>query len=330
MNIYSRRQALSGTAALLWGGLQTSNTFAQQAYPSHTIRLLVPFGPGGSTDLLARIVSVPLAERLGQAVVVENRPGAGGNIAADLVAKAPPDGYTIVMGSIGTHATNSLIYTNMPFDPVKDFAPIAMVGVATLVLVVHPSLDAHNVKELIALLKANPEKYSYASGGVGASQHLAAEMFKFKAGVSMQHVPYKGSAGALADLLSGRVPIMFADLPLVLAHIRSGSLRALGVADPQRSPLLPEVPTIAEAGVPGYTATAWYGLFAPAKTPVSVLKRLDTEIEVILKKPAIRKSISELGATPGGPAGAKFREFQASEITRWREVIKSAHIKMNG
>lgn len=245
------------------------------------------------------------------------------------MAKAAPDGHTLVMGSIGTHATNALIYSSMPYDPVRDFAPVALVGSATLVLVVHPSLPARNVLEMVELLKSRPKEFSYASGGIGASQHLAGEMFKYTTRTSMQHVPYKGSAGALADLLSGRVPIMFADLPLVLQHIQSGALRALAVADPERSPVLPDVGTVAQSGVPGYTATAWYGLFAPAKTPEAALQRLQAEVVEILKLPEVRKVMTELGAKPGGLAGAELRRFQESEIQRWRDVVRVAHIRMD-
>ena len=329
MSGLSRRAAILRTLASLAAGAQFTGAARAQGFPSRPLRLIVPFAPGGSTDLLARIVAAPLSDRLKEPVVVENRSGAGGNIGADLVAKSAPDGHTLVMGSIGTHATNALIYASMPYDPVRDFAPIALVGVATLVLVVHPSFPAHNVGELIQVLKSQPRKFSYASGGIGASQHLAAEMFKYTTHTSMQHVPYKGSAGAMADLLSGRVPIMFADLPLVLQHIQGGTLRALGVCDPERSPALPEVPTVSEAGVPGYTATAWYGLFAPAKTPEPALQRLQHEVVDILKLPRVGKAIADLGAKPGGPVGAQLRQFQEAEIQRWREVVRVAQIKMD-
>lgn len=299
-----------------------------QAFPARTVRILVPFAPGGSTDLLARLVAKPLGERLGQTVVVENRPGAGGNIAADVVAKSPPDGHTLVMGSIGTHATNGLIYASMPYDAVRDFAPVTLVGAATLVLVVHPSLPAHTVSELVDLLREKPGEYSYASGGIAASQHLAGEMFKYATKTQMQHVPYKGSANALQDLLGGRVPIMFADLPLVLQHIQGGRLRALGVADPEPSPTLPNVPTVAQAGVPNYTATAWYGLFAPARTPEPALSRLQSDVSEIVKLPNVRKAMLDMGAKPSGISGMELRRFQESEIARWRDVIREASIRM--
>jgi tripartite-type tricarboxylate transporter receptor subunit TctC len=238
--------SLAAASTVAWFGAA-----AAQEFPSRPFKIIVPFAPGGSTDVLARMVGKHLGERTKQPVVIENRPGAGGNVGADAVAKSAPDGYTLVMGSIGTHATNGLMYATMPYDALRDFAPVALVGRVTLVLVVHPTLPARSVGELVELLRSKPNEYSYASGGIGASQHLAAELFKFQTKSGMQHVPYKGSAGALADLLAGRVPVMFADLPLVLQHIQSGSLRALAVADTERSPVLPDVPTVAQT-VPGY------------------------------------------------------------------------------
>lgn len=329
MNGITRRVAILRGLAAAAAGSATWLPASAQAFPGKPLKIIVPFGPGGSTDLLSRLVAKPLSERLGQAVVVENRAGAGGNIGADAVAKAAPDGHSLVMGSIGTHATNALIYASMPYDAVRDFAPIALVGAATLVLVVHPSLPAKNVRELVDLLKARPNELSYASGGVGASQHLAGELFKHLTRTSMQHVPYKGSAGALSDLLGGRVPIMFADLPLVLSHIQAGNLRALAVADAEPSPALPGVAPVAQSGVPGYEATAWYALFAPARTPEPVLQRLRTEVTEIIKLPEVRKAMLELGAKPGGLAGADLRKFQQAEIHRWREVVREANIRMD-
>ena len=329
MSDISRRAAiLRGLAAFAAGSCATAPALAQ-AFPSKPLKFIVPFAPGGSTDLLSRLVAKPLSERLGQAVVVENRTGAGGNIGADAVAKSAPDGHTLVMGSIGTHATNGLIYASMPYDAVRDFSPVALVAAVTLVLVVHPSLPAKSVRELVELLKSRPNEFSYASGGVGASQHLAAELFKHLTRTTMQHVPYKGSAGALSDLLGGRVPIMFADLPLVLPHIQAGNLRALAVADPEPSPALPAAASIAQSGVPGYEASAWYGLFAPAKTPEPVLERLRAEVVDIVKQPEVQKAMLELGAKPSGIAGADLRKFQQAEIRRWREVVREANIRMD-
>ncbi len=299
-----------------------------QDFPARPMKIVVPFAPGGSTDVMARLVAEGLTSRLHQQVVVENKAGAGGNLGADLVAKAAPDGHTLVMGSIGTHATNSLIYPQMPYDTLKDFEPVTQVAAVTLVLVTHPSLGVGSVKELVALLEKQPDRYNYASGGIGASQHLAGELFKYMTKTRMLHVPYKGSASALNDLLAGRVPIMFADLPLVLAHVQSGSLKALAVGDARRSLALPDVPTVAEAGIPGYTAAAWYGLFAPARTAAPVIAKLQAEVAAILQQPDVRKRMTDLGATPIGSKPSEFREFQRSEMKRWKEVVDSAAIRM--
>lgn len=313
-----------GTMAL--AGLMAFGAQAQ-TFPSKPMKIIVPFAPGGSTDVMARMVAEGLTTRLNAQVVVDNKAGAGGNIGADSVAKSPADGHTLVMGSIGTHATNSLIYAQMPYDTEKDFEPVTQVAAVTLVLVTHPSLPVKSVKELIALIEKEPGKYNYASGGIGASQHLAGELFKYLTKTQMLHVPYKGSANALSDLLSGRVPIMFADLPLVISHVQSGALRALAVGDTTRSPALPNVPTVAESGVPGFAANAWYGLFAPAKTPESTIATLQNEVSAILQQPAVRKRMTELGATPIGSKPAEFRKFQLSEIKRWKEVVDSAKIR---
>lgn len=296
-------------------------------YPERPIKMIVPFAAGASSDMLARTVADGLGSRLGQPVVVENRAGAGGNIGADAVAKAAPDGYTLGIGSIGTHATNSLIYASMPYDTVKDFAPVTLVASVSLVLVVHPSVSAKDVGELIAYLKKQPGKVSYASGGVGASQHLAGELFKYLAKVDMVHVPYKGSAGSVPDLISGRVPIMFADLPLVLPYIQNGALRALAVGDRERSPVLPAVPTVAESGLPDYQANAWYGMFTPAGTPGDIVARLHRETADILKQPEVRKRLIAQGANPDGMPPDTFRTFQRKEIDRWRTVVQAAKIK---
>lgn len=313
-----------GTALLALGLAAAAQA---QTFPSKPMKIVVPFAPGGSTDVMARIVAEGLTTRLQQQVIVDNKAGAGGNIGADSIAKSPPDGHALVMGSIGTHATNSLIYPQMPYDSIKDFEPVTQVAAVSLVLVVHPSLPVKSVKELIELVEKEPGRYNYASGGVGASQHLAGELFKYLTKTKMLHVPYKGSASALTDLLSGRVPIMFADLPLVLSHVQSGGLRALAIGDTARSPALPNVPTVAEAGVPGFAANAWYGLFAPANTPEPVLALLQKEVAAIIQQPAVRKRMTELGATPIGSTPAQFRRFQLSEIKRWKEVVDNAKIR---
>ena len=300
-----------------------------QTYPSRAVRIVVPFAPGGSTDILARTVAQRLIDVFGQQVIVDNRPGANGLIGADIVAKSPPDGYNLVMGSIGTHATNAFLYSKMPYDTLKDFIPITQTAIVTLVLVVHPSLPAHSVKELIALARSRSGEINYASGGNGASQHLAGELFKYMTGISMQHLPYKGSAPAMPDLLSGQVPVMFADMPLVVQHIQSRKLRSLAVAGKERNKALPAIPTVAEAAVPGYYAFAWYGLFAPANTPVEVTNRLNTEVVKILKVPEIQQRLLAQGAEPVGGSSQEFRDFQLAEMSRWEKVIKAVNIRLD-
>jgi tripartite-type tricarboxylate transporter receptor subunit TctC len=302
---------------------------AAQSYPTRTVRIVVPFAPGGSTDILSRTVAQRLTTVFGQQVIVDNRPGAGGNIGADIVAKSPPDGYNLVMASIGTHATNALLYSKMPYDPIRDFSPVTLTAIVTLVLVVHPSLPVKSVKELVGLAKAKPGEINYASGGNGASQHLAGELFKYITGINMQHLPYKGSAAALPDLLSGQVPVMFADMPLVVQHMQAGRLRALAVAGRERNPALPSIPTVAEAGVKDYYAFAWYALFAPANTPADVITRLNTEVVKILKTPEVQERLLAQGAETVGSTTAELRDFQASEIARWSKVIKAANIRLD-
>src|SRR5438552_13835540 len=241
-----------------------------QTYPTRPIRLVVPFPAGGTTDILAREVGQRLSMTLGQPVVIDNRPGAAGNIGADLVAKSAPDGYTLLMGTVGTHAINASLYAKMPYDHVKDFAPIILVAGVPNVLVVNPSLPVNSVQELIAYAKANPGKLNFASSGPGTSIHLSGELFKVMAGVQMTHVPYKGSAPALQDLLGGQVQLMFDNLPPSLPHIKAGKLRALAVTSVARSPALPDVPTIAESGLPGFEASSWFGILVPAGTPSAI------------------------------------------------------------
>jgi tripartite-type tricarboxylate transporter receptor subunit TctC len=302
---------------------------AMDNYPSKPILMIVPFAPGASTDITARTVAEKLTEAWKQPVVVENRPGASGNIGTDLVAKAAPDGYTLIMGAIGTHATNVSLYKKMPYDTLNDFAPVAHVSNVSLVLVVHPSLKVNSVKELIAYAKANPGKLTYASGGNGASQHLAMELFKNMTGTEMLHIPYKGSAPSLSDLLGGRVQLMFADMPLVLSHIKSGTLRALSVGDLKRSPALPDIPTTDEAGLAGYQAAAWYGVFAPARTPKEIVTKLNREIAKLLTLNDVKTRFASLGAQAVGGSPEDFRRFQESEMRRWAKVIKAANITID-
>jgi len=299
---------------------------AQGAFPSKPIRLISPFPPGAVVDTLCRTLATPLGEALGQPVVVENRGGAGGNIGMEIVAKAPADGYTIGMGGIGTHGINPSAYAKMPFDSVRDFAPITFVASNINVLVVHPSVPAQNVDELIAYMKANPGKLSFASAGIGTSQHFAGELFKQIAGVQMTHVPYKGAGPAVSDLIGGQVPLMFVDISAGLGHIRSGKLRALGVTTRERTPLL-AVPTLIEQGIANFDVNAWFGLFAPAGTPREVVLKLQSESAKALNLPAIRERLGSLGLTPAPNTPEEFSKFVRTELDRWAKVASAAGLR---
>lgn len=296
-------------------------------YPTKPLRLIVPFGPGSTTDLIGRLAAEKLGQRFGQAVAVENRPGAGGNIGAEAAARAPADGYTLLLGPASTNAINPSLYRHLRFDPIRDFAPVALVASQTNVLVVPAQLPATNVQELIAL--ARQRELTFGSGGAGGSIHLSGELFKYMAGINMVHVPYNGSAAAMPDLLTGRVDTMFDSLMVSLPHIRAGRLRALAVTSARRSPLLPETPIIAEAGLPGYEAEGWYGLFAPAATPKAVLERLYREMRQILSDPAVAEHLLTQGARPGDLFGDQFREFVQAERDKWARVIAAANITLD-
>jgi tripartite-type tricarboxylate transporter receptor subunit TctC len=291
------------------------------------VRLVVPFTPGGSTDILARAVGQKLSESWGQPVVVDNRPGAGGIIGMETVAKAAPDGYTLVMGHIGTLAANPALYKTLPYDPVKDFAPVTLIARVPNVLVVGPAVPSRSVAELIALAKAKPGKLDYGSGGNGSAAHLATEYFKLKAGVDLQHIPYKGTAPALQDLLGGQIALMITGLPPVLPHVKAGKLRILGVASAQRLRQFPEIPTIAESGVPGFEATQWYGILAPAATPKEIVAKLNREFVKALRDPAVGEKLAGEGADPVGDTPGEFAAFIASEIDLWGKVIRATGAK---
>jgi len=297
---------------------------AQAAFPSKALTIVVPFSAGGTTDILARVVGQYLSKDLGQPVIIDNRAGAGGNIGAQMVARAAPDGYTLLMGTVGTHAINQSLYKKMAFDPIKDFAPITRVALVPNLLVANPGQPYKSVKELIAYAKANPGKVSFASSGSGTSIHLSGEMFSQMAGVEMQHIPYKGSAPALTDLLGGQTAIMFDNMPSVIGHVKAGKLRPLAVTTPQRSPALPDVPTIAEAGVPGYSATSWFGLLAPASTPAPVIAKLNASILKALADPEVKKKMAEQGAEPHGEKPEQFAEFIRSETAKWGQTVKQS------
>jgi tripartite-type tricarboxylate transporter receptor subunit TctC len=307
----------AGAVALLPFGAR-----AETPFPSKALTIVVPFSPGGTTDILARVVGQFMSKDLGQPVIVDNRAGAAGNIGAQMVAHAAPDGYTLLMGTVGTHAINQSLYKKLGFDPIKDFAPISRVALVPNLLVANPSQPFKTVKEMIAYAKANPGKLTFASSGAGTSIHLSGEMFQQMAGVEMQHIPYKGSAPALTDLLGGQTAIMFDNMPSVISHVRAGKLRPIAVTTPTRSPALPDVPTIAESGVPGYSATSWFGLLAPAATPAPVIARLNASILKALADPEVKKKLAEQGAEPHGEKPEQFAEFIRSETAKWGKTVK--------
>jgi tripartite-type tricarboxylate transporter receptor subunit TctC len=291
---------------------------------AQNVRFVVGFTPGGSSDILARALAAKLAESLGQAVIVENRPGAGGNLAAEVVAKSAPDGNTWLLGNNAILATNHALYSRLGYDPVKDFAPVALVAIQPNVLVVHPSVPAHSVTELIAYAKQHPGKLNYASTGVGVAAHLSGELFKAMAGVDIVHVPYKGAQPALTDVLAGQVQVMFATSTSVLPFIKAGRLRALAVTTATRSASLPDLPTVAEAGVPGFESITWHGVVVPAQTPAPVIERLNRTINTALAQPDLRDRLQGLGAEVAGGTPQDFAAYIAREIPKWAKVVKDS------
>jgi tripartite-type tricarboxylate transporter receptor subunit TctC len=299
-----------------------------QVYPSKPIRLIVPFAAGGGNDNVARLVGKRLADSLGQPVVVDNRPGAGGVVGAELAAKAPPDGYTLFLGGVGSHAINPNLHAKLPYDPIRDFAPVELLAKAPLVLVVHPSVPVHDVAEFIAYARAHPGRLNFASNGNGSSSQLAAVMFDSMAGINMVHVPYKGLSPALTDLLSGQVQLMFSSVVAILPHIKAGKLRGLAVTGAKRLALMPELPTIAEAGLPGYEASSWYGILAPAGTPRDIVARLNAELAKAIEQPEVRNSLLAEGAEPAGGSPEQFAAHIRAEKERLGKIIREANIRM--
>ncbi|KQP41581.1 tripartite tricarboxylate transporter substrate binding protein [Pseudorhodoferax sp. Leaf274] len=297
---------------------------AAQAYPNKPITMVVPFSAGGTTDILARIVGQALTAELGQSVVIDNRAGAGGNIGGQLAARAPADGYTLFMGTVGTHAINESLYKKMPFDPIKDFAPLSRVANVPNLLVAHPAQPFKTVPELIAYAKANPGKINFGSSGSGSSIHLSGELFKSMAKVDMVHIPYKGSAPAVNDLLGNQIAIMFDNMPSAIQHVRAGKLRAIAVTTAKRSPELPNVPTIAEAGVPGYEATSWFGLFAPAGTPAPIVAQLNKAIVKVLNTPDVKQKIAAQGGDVVAETPEQFAAFIKAETAKWGKVVQES------
>jgi len=320
-----RCAALSLTATLAI--LAPHAAAAADAYPAKPVRFVVAFPPGGGTDIIARSIAQKLAERIAQQVVVDNRPGAGGNIGTDMVAKSAPDGYTLLMGSAGPLAINASLFGKMPFDPIKDLAPVTLAASTPNVLVVHPALRAATLKELIALAKARPGEINFASSGHGTPAHLAGELFNLMAGVEMVHVPYKGAAPALADLLGGQVQIMFSTMPPALPHVRDGKLRALAVTSAKRSPAAPELPTVDETALPGFEANTWHGVVVPAGTPGAIVARLNREIVAILHLPDVVERFSSQGAEALGSTPEEFAAYIKSETLKWAKVVRDSGAK---
>jgi len=301
---------------------------AEDKWPSKPITYVVPFPAGGTTDILARLIGQKLGPALGTNVIIDNRPGAGGNIGSELVARAAPDGYTIMGGTISSHSINASLY-KLSYDPLKSFAPITLIGTNANVLVVNPASPFKSVKELIAAAKAKPASLSFASAGNGTSQHLSAELFKTMTGIDMVHIPYKGSAPAIQDVIGGQVPLMFDTTVVAGPFIQSGKVRPLAVTSAKRVASMPDVPTMAEAGVPGYEVVSWQAMFAPAGTPPAIVQRLQTEVAAILKQPDVQERLAKLGVEPSGMAPQQLAEFQAAEIAKWAKVVKAANVKVD-
>jgi tripartite-type tricarboxylate transporter receptor subunit TctC len=314
------RHLLLASACLLLAPLAA----AQGSYPTKPIRYIVPFAPGGTTDILARVVGEKLAVALGQPLVIENKPGQGGSAGAAELARAAPDGYTIGGGTISSHGINATLYDKLPYDPVKSFEPITMYATQPNVLLVHPSVPANNLRELIALLKASPEKYSFGSAGNGTSQHISGEMFKAQAGVKMQHIPYRGSGQMMPELLGGTLLVAVDNIATAVPHLKAGKLRALAVTSAQRSGVAPDVPTMAESGLAGFELSSWQAVFAPAGTPKAVIDRLYSEIAKILKTPEVEKRLTELGLDLSGMPPAQLGELVKADVPRLGKIVKES------
>jgi tripartite-type tricarboxylate transporter receptor subunit TctC len=313
-------------AALLLGvGIQP--IFAAE-YPTRPIRMIVPFPPGGGNDLLARSISQPLSQSIGQQVVVDNRGGAGGQIGAELAAAAAPDGYTIFLGSIGNLTFLPVLQPKLPYEPVRDFAPVTLLATSAFILVVNPAVQAKSVKELIALAKAKPGQLNYGSSGSGSSLHMTGELFKLASGTDITHVPYKGTSPALIDLLSGQVQMLFSTMPSVVPHVKSGKLRGLGVSSAKRTEVVPDVPTIAEAGVPGFEVLNWQGIVVPKKTPDAIIQKLNRALLDALKSPETIKALANQGLDAAGGTPEQFGVLIKSEIEKYGKVAKAANLRL--
>jgi tripartite-type tricarboxylate transporter receptor subunit TctC len=305
--------------------LATQYVFAQQ-YPSKPIRLVVPFVAGGTADVLARVISQRLGPQYGQQVIVDNRPGSGGHVGAEIAARSPADGYTFVLGTIGIHAAYG-IYSRLPYEPAKELQPVILLAEVPCVLIVHPSLPARSVKEFVVLAKAHPAAINFGSAGTGSSTHMTGELFKLMAGTNLTHIPYRGSAAAMQDLLGGQIQAMFENLPTALPQIGFGKVRALGVTGAKRSPALPDVPTVAEAGVPGYESTAWFTVAAPSKVPVAIIQKVNGDLNTMLKAAEMQTRWRDLGVTTVGGTPEFAAKYFVTETEKWNKVIAATGIK---
>ena len=325
---------INGSLAVIALALETSAhcALAQSTanvaatFPDKPLKIVVTFTTGGAPDTLARIIGERLTAAWGQPVIVDNKPGAGGNLGADFVAKSAPDGYTLVVGTVGTHSINPALYSKMPYDAVKDFAPITLIATTPNMLVINNDVPAKNLKDFIALGKKEG-KMTFASSGSGTSIHVSGELFKTMTGIDMVHIPYKGRATAIPDVLGGRVTMMFDNMPSSLALVREGKLRALGVTSSSRSPAAPDIPTIAESGLPGFDAVSWFALFAPANTPKPIIDKLQSEVRRILKTPDVTKKLADNGLDPVGGTSEELAAYQKAEIIKWAKVVKESGAK---
>lgn len=319
-----RRFVLAASVLML-----STHAWAQQSYPAKPIRIVSPFGAGGTNDFLARLVGRLLTEKWGQPSVVENRPGAGGNVGAEVVARAAPDGYTFLMGSVTTHAINPVLYAKLPFDAQRDFTPVSGAAATQTVLVVHPSLPVKSVKELVALAKSRPQSLHYGSAGNGSISHMGMELFRYTTGATLTHVPYKGEGQAVIDVMSGQIQVMFPNIPTVFGFLPTGKLRPIAVGGRQRSQLIPQIPTVAEAGVPGYEMSGWFGLFSPAGVPRDVLVRVNAEVTQGLQRPDIQALLTKQGAEPLPGSVDQFAAFVRNDLAKWARVVKASGIKVD-
>jgi tripartite-type tricarboxylate transporter receptor subunit TctC len=302
---------------------------AAQAFPSKPVKLVIPFPPGGSLDNIGRLIAQKLSETWGQQVVIENKPGAGGNIGADLVAKSPADGYAVVMGALSTHAVNPNLYAKMPYDAAKDFAPISLVAITPNVLIVNAAMPVTSVKEMIAYAKANPGRTNFGSGSNGSAGHLAGELFKLETGTDVAHIPYKGGAPALQALLAGDTQFMFDNLANAMAQVKGGKVRAIAVTTAQRSKLAPDLPTMAEAGMPGFDISTWFGLLAPAGTPPDVIAKWNADVVKVLNSPDVREKMLAQGAEPSPQTPAEFASFIAREREKYARIVKASGARVD-